>query len=160
MKKITLLLALIITTVLNAQKLDEYTASNGITYKPGDEIKLNRGSGINGSFVYAYLGLGGQGLPSGSTNLIVTLKKIRKFESKRYKGVFFIVGGGNIVNYAIDIENAIAACEITPCDSEDKNNASASDKYDKLAKIKKLFDEGVLSEDEYEAEKKKILESN
>lgn len=32
------------------------------------------------------------------------------------------------------------------------------DKYDKLAKIKKLFDDGALSKDEFECEKRKILQ--
>ena len=166
MKKITLLL-LFLTAFANAQRLDEYTASNGITYKEGDEIELNRGSGDNGRFVYVTIGgwavssnAYANQLPASNANINVVVKKIKKYDTKRLKAVIFTVGGGNITNYILDIENAIAACEITPCDSEDKNNASASDKYDKLAKIKKLFDEGVLSEDEYEAEKKKILESN
>ena len=37
------------------------------------------------------------------------------------------------------------------------NVYNTSDKYDKLSKIKKLLDEGVLSQEEFEAEKRKIL---
>jgi hypothetical protein len=40
----------------NVERLDEYTASNGITYKIGDEIKLGRGSDTNGKFVYVNIG--------------------------------------------------------------------------------------------------------
>lgn len=60
MKRITLLviLAMIIglTQAQNNEKLNEYTASNGITYKIGDEIKLGRGSDTNGKFVYVNIG--------------------------------------------------------------------------------------------------------
>ena len=34
---------------------------------------------------------------------------------------------------------------------------SSEDKYDQLRKIKKLYDEGILTEEEFTAEKKKIL---
>lgn len=37
-------------------------------------------------------------------------------------------------------------------------NASTSDKYDKLAKIKKLLDDGILTQEEFESEKRKILQ--
>lgn len=37
------------------------------------------------------------------------------------------------------------------------NIYNSSDKYDKLAKIKKLLDQGVLSQEEFDNEKKKIL---
>jgi len=38
------------------------------------------------------------------------------------------------------------------------NIYNSSDKYDKLIKIKKLLDNGILSNEEYEKEKKKILQ--
>ncbi len=37
------------------------------------------------------------------------------------------------------------------------NIHNSSDKYDKLTKIKKLLDDGVLTQEEFETEKKKIL---
>src|SRR5690625_3983847 len=55
MNKIALLFTLLITLNIQAQrktKSDEYYASNGITYKVGDEIKLGRGSDTNGKFIY------------------------------------------------------------------------------------------------------------
>ena len=38
------------------------------------------------------------------------------------------------------------------------NISKQDDKYDKLAKIKKLLDDGVLSQEEFEQEKRKILQ--
>ncbi|UJH90909.1 SHOCT domain-containing protein [Antarcticibacterium sp. 1MA-6-2] len=178
MKKITfLLLALLTLNAVQAQKkvekLDEFTASNGITYKVGDEIKLGRGSDTDGRFVYVNMGGWGTVLAATSdanynaeqnrlgaanSGLIVTIKKIKKYDQKRYKGVYFTVGGGNITNYVIDIENAIATCEVENCKDNENIAQSSTDKYDQLEKIKKLFDNGVLSKEEYEAEKKKVLE--
>ncbi|GAA0878976.1 hypothetical protein GCM10009119_19440 [Algoriphagus jejuensis] len=149
----------------NAEKLEEYTASNGVTYKIGDEIKLGRGSDTNGKFVYANVGGWAVStnpednrLGAANAGLIVTVKKINKYNHKRYKGVYFIVGGGNITNYTLDIENAIQSCEVENCAQE--SQTVTTDKYDQLAKLKKLLDDGVLSVEEYELEKKKILNDN
>lgn len=177
MKKLFIIcVALMTLTTINAQKkvekLKEYTASNGITYKVGDEFKLGRGSDTDGRFVY--VNMAGWGAALAATNdsnynaqqnrlgaanagLIVTIKKIKKYNQKRFKGVYFTIGGGNITNYAVDIENAIATCEVEICNDEKPIANSSSDKYDKLSKIKKLYDEGVLTKEEYEIEKEKIL---
>jgi len=165
----TTLLFLTVIFSANAQKVDnleEYTASNGVVYKVGDEIKLGRGSGNNGKFVYVTIGGWGgalntpqdNGLPAGSTGLVVTLKKIRKYDSKRYKKVLFIVGGGNITNYNLDIESAIAECEIEKCKTVSEAPKSADDKFDKLKKLKELYDGGAITEAEYTEQKKKLLE--
>jgi len=146
------------------EKLESYTASNEITYKIGDQITLNRGSGINGNFVYVTMGGWAMSanaednqLPAANAGLIITIKKIIKYNLKTQQGIRFTVGGGNITNYMLDIENAIATCEITPC-AEGTPEAQES-KYDKLREIKKLLDEGILTQEEYEAEKKKILDN-
>lgn len=170
MKKITLLTIILLTFhIANGQKkrekLEEYTASNRITYKIGDEIKLGRGSDTNGKFVYVKIGgwavstnPENNRLGAANAGLIVTVKKINKYNYKRYKGVYLTIGGGNITNYTMDLENAISTCEVENCTKESEVAQSTSDKYDQLGKLKKLFDDGVLTEKEYEAEKKKILE--
>lgn len=175
MKKITFLIIAILTLNLaqaqkKIEKLEEFTASNGITYKIGDEVKLGRGSDTNGKFVY--VNIGGWAISTnpeenrlGAANagLLVTIKKINKYNHKRYKGVYFTVGGGNITNYTLDIENAIKTCEVENCTKEVQKVevvGNTSDKYDQLKKIKKLLDDGVLTQEEYDAEKKKILEQN
>ena len=173
MKKITLLIitVLMMNTVQaqnKVEKLEEYTASNGITYKVGDEIKLGRGSDTNGKFVYVNIGGWGMStdaetnrLGAANSGLIVTVKKIKSYNYKRYKGVYFTVGGGNLTNYNLDIENAIVTCEIEDCKKEGESTGNSStDKYDQLKKLKELFDDGILTEEEYNVEKKKLLETN
>lgn len=166
MKKILVTLFLIPTLIYSQkkEKLEEYTASNGITYKVGDTFKLGQGSDTNGQFVYVNMGgwmastdPQATRLPAANAGLILTVKKIKQYNSKRFKGVYFTVGGGNITNYVVDIENAIKTCEVEICNKE---TVSSYDKYDQLAKLKKLLDEGVLTKEEFESEKKKILRSN
>ncbi len=103
----------------NVEKLSEYTASNGVTYKVGDDIRLGKGSSYDRSFVYVRMGgvllaaLGGgyneknHILPAGYKDYIVTIKYIKKSNYRRTKGaVYFGVNAGNIVNYTIQIEPA------------------------------------------------------
>ncbi len=58
MKKLILILVVVLAGLGLAQaqkkveKLSEYTASNGVTYKVGDDIRLGRGSSYDRSFVY------------------------------------------------------------------------------------------------------------
>jgi hypothetical protein len=72
--------------------------------------------------------------------------------------------------YVIDIENAIEAKELdVPKEyaiAEKKPEApSVTVKQeisvaDELTKLKKLYDDGVLTKEEYEAQKKKLLDKN
>jgi hypothetical protein len=71
--------------------------------------------------------------------------------------------------YEIDVENAIASGEIiVPDEFKPKPKTSATvveikqqmSVADELTKLKKLRDDGVLTNEEYEAQKKKLLEKN
>lgn len=41
--------------------------------------------------------------------------------------------------------------------SKDNGNVNTTDKYDQLAKLKKLLDNGTLTSEEFESEKRKLL---
>lgn len=160
MKKILLLL--LFTSFCFGQRLTEYKASNGITYKEGDTIKLGMGSGNRGSFVYLQIGgwMAGSATPIGSNynGLNVIVAKIKKFTFKGAEKVVFSVKGGNITNYILIIEDAISVCEIKDCNEKKIAVINESDKFDKLKKLKELFDSGVLTKEEYETQKKKLLD--
>jgi len=161
MKKIVLLL-LFVSSFMSAQEnLKEYTASNGITYKVGDMILLGRGSGGQGTFVYLKIAgwMAGSATQIGSaySGLNVEIKKIKKQTFKGAEKIIFTVGGGNITNYSLEIEEAIGACEIKDCHTEQTPAISQVNKYDELKKLKALLDDGTLSKEEYEVEKKKLL---
>jgi len=171
-----------------SEKIMEYKASNGITYTEGDEITLNKGSARNGDFVFLTDSKNGimefqehlqsKGKRIGET---VTIKRIVKYNTKNMQGTYFSVSvAGRMYNSILDIEGAIYSCEIEDCAqepviatqeqsiaTEDKEVIQKSsndplptrDKFELLRELKKLFDEGVLTETEYAAEKKKILEA-
>ncbi len=177
MKKLLLFATLILAVAVNAQRIEKtetYTASNGITYKVGDTITLGKGSGMNGHFAYVQMGgfynamaaMNGNtrdissGLDRNYSGTNVVLKKIKTYKDRRGTNkTTFVVGGGNITNYDLRIEDAISSCEIKDCtDTQKVEVVSAESKYDKLKKIKELKDSGVLNDEEFEAEKKKIMQ--
>lgn len=146
------------------ERIYSYTASNGVTYSEGDTIVLNRGSGDNARFVYVGTRGRGKGYLSGSEGSGYRLKVARMIETYKsnYRGVDFLLFNKMKIPFDLDIENAIASCEITPCEQQSNEVVvleKQDDKYDKLAKIKRLFDEGVLTQEEYDDEKKTILKS-
>jgi len=164
MKLITLLLLLSLSTMVFAEQLDSYKASNGKTYNVGSMIKLGRGSGQNGGFVY--LTLGGIGLAGSGTAAQLdhtftgsncTIKRIKKTKDER---VIFIVGAGGLSNYELSIEDAIATCEVVDCNKKEVvpvTIVNTSSKFDELKKLKDLLDSGAITEEEYKAEKEKLL---
>lgn len=161
--KVPLYILFLIAFGVRAQS--EYKASNNVTYHIGDTIKLGRGSGINGDFIYLTMGGWGalsEGSNSKSANKLYAGRGaiIKKIKSTRFHGsdrVQFAVGVGNITNYILAIEDAIATCEVIPCQ---KDTPSSSDKYDRLKKLKELLDSGAITQEEYDKEKKKILDGN
>jgi hypothetical protein len=152
----------------------EYKASTGVTYHVGDTIKLGRGSATNGDFLW--LQMGGWGavmsynqnkgsdqfnIGKGYSGMNVILKRIKTIKFKGATKTIFVVGGGNITNYDLHIEDAIESCEIAICKMSNATAAAGpADKFDQLKKLKELYNEGVLSHEEYDAEKAKLLSQN
>jgi len=99
----------------NNIKLRFYKGSNKISYALGDTIKLGNGSEVGGRFIYITSGY--NGIPASKKGALVTIKKINKYNYKHFKGVILTVKDGNRT-YTLDIENAIASCEIAICISK------------------------------------------
>ncbi len=146
-----------------------YTATNGIIYHVRDTIKLGLGSNPNGEFTY--LKIGGWGavlnatysnpgttvnnVGSGYAHSNVIIKKIKFYRERGAKKVYFVVAGGNITNYNLMIEEAIATCEIDDCHGKSNAQTSVSDQ---LLRMSKLLDDGLITKDEFEKLKRKLLE--
>jgi len=174
MKKPLLLLCLFAISIsTKAQKITQYTAINGITYHVGDTVRLGMGSSPNGTFLYLQIGGWGAALSydadkgpnqlnigRGYANTAVVIKKIKSGKIKGAEKYWFIVGGGNITNYNLTIDDAIQACEVVPC-MRDLPPATvvqqSNDKFDKLKKLKGLLDSGAITQSEYDEQKKKLL---
>ncbi len=173
MKKQILLLVILFSGTIAlgqpSENLNEYKASNGVTYKVGENLKLGYGSGQNGDFVYLTMegwGYGVSSVGSGNASTEATIKKIKKYSSeKRGTKVLFTLGAGNITNYSLDIEGAINSCEVADCKQNNEVSSTSVkqdrdkdfDKYEKLRQIKALFDDGALTKEEFQKEKNKIL---
>lgn len=164
------IIAFVLASNAYSEQLSSHKASNGIIYKIGDEIKLGRGSGQNGTFVC--LTLGGWGavvnagsnmptIPSNYSGMIATIKKIKTIETQQGKVIFsvFIKKTMNTTNFNLDIEDAIATCEVADCkkDAIPVTIVNTPSKFDELKKLKELLDAGAITEEEYKTEKEKLL---
>lgn len=98
--------------------------SNDKVIMPGDQIKCGRGTMPNGDFKYIHLAAanwtnivagasGNQSIGRQYSGLKLDVKKVEHVGNKR-RGYKYIlkVGGGNIVNYECELEDAIATGEI------------------------------------------------
>lgn len=152
----SVLLLSISLTSFAQQNHPEYKASNNVTYHIGDTVKLGRGSGNSGQFVFVYAaGLsGGAALPSHYASGNAVIKKVQTWKVKGAVRWHLVVGVGLLTNYYIQIEDAIATCEVAQCNTP----TAQTDKFDQLKKLKELLDSGAITQEEYDAEKKKILE--
>lgn len=159
---------------------DGYKTALGWELKKGDTIQLGIGSRDRQSFTYVYSSPNSfsQMFDTNGTESISYLSSdynkkvavIKKFgtigNKKTGYHAYAVVGIGQMENYWIDIENAIEFGELVPADPkyipktdpiEVKIIGSAPDKYDQLKKLKELLDNGTITLEEYEIEKKKIL---
>jgi hypothetical protein len=147
-------------------KLDSYKASNGKTYNAGDTIKMGRGSDPDGYFRYLAVGGYAKFLQSGYADaatdkkLSGNLAVIKKIHQKKVNGsnkiIFAVRFDKNDSNYDLYIEDAIGTCEVADC--KQPGTPPAVDKFDQLKKLKSLLDNGTLTQAEFDAQKKKILD--
>jgi hypothetical protein len=169
MKKIIFTLLCLAPFIAFAQTLKEYRASNGKIYHPGDSVKVGLGSMPDGNFKYIQYNELIPGPPrrnggslsarkdmSGSNYVIKKIKNEKQMSSGTEK-VIFTVRTGGLPTCDIWIEEAIAACEVTPCADQKANTSSKSSVADELLKFKKLLDAGAITQAEYDAQKKKLL---
>lgn len=160
---------------------DSIVHKSGFVFRKGEYLKLGIGTMPDGSFKYirisssSLMGYSGNNpnaaisanaLPpsfSGRTSEILRLQKMgnKKFGYQDYA----IVKLGAMARYEIDIDNAILSGELDlPAEFKPKDKVlqveikgSATSLADELIKLKKLLDDGILTKEEFEAEKKKLL---
>lgn len=159
MKKLIFIGIALLPIIVKAQ-LSEYKASNGITYRLRDTVRLGRGTAAKGEFLY----IEERGMPmpgrthylsKGYTNGGVIIKSIKTTRVSGVEKYLFIVETDALFNFSLYIDDAILACEVTPCaQTTPKQTASIADE---LKKLKELLDSGALTQAEFDAQKKKLL---
>ncbi len=145
---------------------------SGWNIRVGDTLTLGKGTLIGGGYTYIYESLAAltangqkQYLKMATPGQFCIIKKFGVSGTKS-TGVFIfaVVGMGLAVNYWIEIDNALAAGEIVVPAKYRTATASTTtgtlSVADELTKLKKLKDDGILTEDEFQAQKKKLLNLN
>jgi hypothetical protein len=160
-----------------------YVTNVGYTVKAGDELMLGKGTLPNKFFAFIYQSPMGyfsettidastrKSLTSAFAGRKVKVKRLQSYGTKRTGyNVVAVVGAGDIVNYWIELDQAIEAGEIivpepyaSKLDINKKNTPLVIQQNsvsiaDEIKKLKALYDDGVLTKEEYESQKKKLLE--
>ena len=142
-------------------------------YVKGSKLKTGLGTMPDGSFKYittspgsfvALMGATSANPSAGITPLgssysghTLEAKKYKRLGSKKRGFKYYLVaGGGNIVNYWVDIESALKTGEIVS-NSPNINKAANASVADEIKKLKELLDSGAITEEEYNNQKKKLF---
>jgi hypothetical protein len=159
-----------------------YVSNVGYTVKAGDELILGKGTLPNKFFAFIYQSPMGyftettfdastrKSLTSAFTGRKVKVKRLQSYGTKRTGyNVVAVVGAGDIVNYWIELDQAIEAGEImvpepyaSKLDINRKNapvviQQGSVSVADEIKKLKALYDDGVLTKEEYDTQKQKLL---
>lgn len=181
MKCLFVLSLLLLTSASYAQIVgkkskDAIIIFDSIVVNPGDTLHFGNGTDPKGDFVYVYtppnywVGTKEEGMQRRFAHKFAVIKHFKKHKDKRTgeKTVAVINPFGGL-NFVADVESAIESKEIVAINrrSFDKKEApivanvvvkQETSLADELGKLKKLHDEGVLTKEEFEAQKKKLLE--
>lgn len=151
-----------------------YQSANGWVVHKGDSLLLGKGSMPDKRFAFVYESLTSFTSPNspGTRNYLssnmsgqrVLVKELFQYGTKR-TGYTMIakVGVGSIVNYWIEIDNAVEAGELSPPTKFIRTVASpttsgnSSSVADELKKWKDLLDAGAITKEEYDSQKRKLL---
>jgi len=160
---------------------DSVVTTLGYVFKKGQTVKMGTGSNPDGTFKFIFISITSffryngnapnaanseNAMPAIYSGLNFEVLKIRKIGNKKlgYKYTL-VLKNADLVRYEADFDNAIAAGEIIVPEEyrpkqkglivEVKNSFSVADE---IIKLKKLLDEGVLTKEEFDAQKKKLLE--
>ncbi|MGL6126771.1 Short C-terminal domain-containing protein [Chryseobacterium ureilyticum] len=183
MKQVLLIFTLLIFGISYSQTApifenDTLVTSTGFKVYEGLDLKIGTGSMNDGDFKFirtnasslfnyssttGYQGLANQAnsFKRSNSGLTFKVKKIMPRGNKKNGFVYYAKIGSGLMNYEVDLENAIRSGEVIVPDEflpkEKSQHINSETKYDRLKKIKELKDSGVLSEEEFQKEKDKIM---
>lgn len=154
------------------KSVTEFTTSAGTVVHAGDTLRLGRGSSLNGEFQYIYVpsnvftGSKQQNFNSSMNGLFVRVKDIRLVRSQNFGDKTVAVIKANTYNGCVDLNGAEASGEIITANTRKAAVSAATasaaagpalSTADELTKLKKLYDQKILTKAEFDAQKAKLL---
>jgi hypothetical protein len=162
---------------------DTLFTKSGFKVAVGDKLKIGTGSMPDGDFKFVrtnsgslfayysttgYQGLANQAnaLSRSSSGLEYKVIRIDKRGDKKHGYIYYPIINTGMIRCEVDIDNAIAYGEVVvPDEYKPKPKGTVivqqnQSLADELLKLKKLYADSVLTKDEYELAKKKLLEKN
>ena len=142
-----------------------YTTQDGTTYVVGDTIRIGMGSNPNGFFNYIFIVDAWNGNRAWNAQLNNKFAIIDKFlwggNDKIGKSVYATFRNAGGLS-SINLESAIAAGEVITPNSQKKTEQtvapqSSTSIADELKKLKELLDSGIITQAEFDAQKKKLI---
>lgn len=125
---------------------------------------LNFGTGSNSEtkeFNYITLRFNGEKLGTAWNGLKLPIKDFKIYNSKKTGEKIYVILTKGLSGFMCDIEPAISSREVIIKGLNDnvtnQGNTSPVSVADEIMKLKKLKDDGVLTEDEFQSQKKKLL---
>ena len=150
-------------------KLEKDTIFTTPGYKiiVGEQIKLGTGTMPDGSFKYIRVSRKSPfnnghtfdaSLERSNSGHSFKIAKVTDHGSKKTGYTYYALISLGLMRYEIDVENAIAAGEIVlPNEFRKATSTATGSTADELIKLKKLLDDGVITKEEFEKQKNKLL---
>ncbi|MEO8173275.1 MAG: SHOCT domain-containing protein [Sediminibacterium sp.] len=184
MKYFLVIILLACNTLANAQQPipkienDSLYTTSGLTVGKGQKIKLGLGTMPDGDFKFIRINSSSifhnteisnynSGYNANNANSMNRRNSWREFTVVRLErrgddnhGYTYYVVVAGVPRYEVDIENAIACGELVLPTKFKTVVSGQSSMADELGKFKKLLDAGALTAEEFDIQKKKILNKN
>lgn len=173
----TLLLFVCTATISLAQiagkKVSGPITVSGVTFKEGDTLSFGSGTMPNGDFKYivqppnVFAGSPEYHMNRSYSGRFTTIKSLKNQSSKRFGDKFIAVISTSGFNCAVELEDAMRTNEIVAVNGKAIGSSTATavkaivssgSVADELLKLKQLLDAGAITQAEYDAQKKKLLE--
>ncbi len=185
MKSIVLYILCAFNLIANAQQPsnprienDSLYTTSGIIFCKGQKIKLGLGTMPDGNFKFIRINSASifnnsevsnynSGFNANNANSMnrresgkeFTILRLEKRGDENHGYTYYAVVAGT-PRYEVDIENAIASGELRFNSLPNQSRPIIFSVADELLKFKKLLDEGLLTNEEFSAQKKKLLNKN
>jgi len=153
------------TAQIPGKSIAEYVTKQGTTFRKGDTLQLGLGTDIGGRFKYAsvppnlFVGTGTMPFNANYANQRMIIKDIRVQNMNKHmapRTVAVVSSGG--LNGSVDVDAAEEAGEIKTAANRSRAVVpSTGGVADELLKLKKLLDANVITQQEFDAQKAKLL---